>query len=279
MKIVSTIAEVRDARRGFPTLGLVPTMGFLHEGHLSLVRRAKAECGAVAASLFVNPTQFGPNEDFDRYPRARERDLTLLESSGCDLVFIPEVSEIYPADFDTKITVGGVSQGLEGAVRPGHFEGVATVVAKLLNIFQPDRAYFGQKDAQQAAVIRKLVRDLDMPVSVVICDIVREADGLAMSSRNAYLTPEERARATILNRALRSAEAVFQAGEHSADALRATLSATLATDSAATVDYVSVADPQTLSELDEIGPSGALMSLAVRIGTTRLLDNLVLRQG
>ena len=276
MKIVSTIAEVRDVRRAFPTLGLVPTMGFLHEGHLSLVRRAKAECGAVAASLFVNPTQFGPNEDFARYPRARERDLALLENADCDLVFIPEVSEIYPADFDTKITVGGVSQGLEGAVRPGHFEGVATVVAKLFNIFQPTRAYFGQKDAQQAAVIRQLVRDLDMPVTVMICDIVREADGLAMSSRNAYLSPEDRARATILIRSLRAAEAAYDAGERRAEALRGIMGDALAADPSAQADYVSVADPDTLQELEIIGRSGALMSLAVRIGTTRLLDNLIL---
>ncbi len=276
MKILLTVAEVRAARSDYSNLGLVPTMGFLHEGHLSLVRRAKTECSAVVASLFVNPTQFGPNEDFDRYPRARERDLTLLESSGCDLVFIPEVSEIYPADFDTKITVGGVSQGLEGAIRPGHFEGVATVVAKLLNIFQPVSAYFGQKDAQQAAVIRKLVRDLDMPVSVVICDIVREADGLAMSSRNAYLSPDERTRATILIRSLRAAEAAYDAGERRAEALRGIMGDALAADPSAQADYVSVADPDTLQELEIIGRSGALMSLAVRIGTTRLLDNLIL---
>ena len=275
MNVVSTISEVRAARRATPALGLVPTMGFLHEGHLSLVRRARAECGAVAVSLFVNPTQFGPNEDFARYPRARERDLALLEAEGCDLVFIPEVSEIYPTGFDTRINVGGVSQGLEGAVRPGHFEGVATVVAKLLNIFQPDRAYFGQKDAQQAAVIRKLVRDLDLPVSIVICDIVREPDGLAMSSRNAYLSRDERHRATLLIRALRSAEAAFEAGERKATVLRATLTATLASDPAAAIDYVSVADPLTLQELDEVGAAGALMSLAVLIGATRLIDNLV----
>lgn len=275
MNVVSTVAEVRAARRITPVLGLVPTMGFLHEGHLSLVRRAKAECGAVAVSLFVNPTQFGPNEDFARYPRARERDLALLEAQDCDLVFIPEVSEIYPTGFDTKINVGGVSQGLEGAVRPGHFEGVATVVAKLLNIFQPDGAYFGQKDAQQAAVIRKLVRDLDLPVSVVICDIVREPDGLAMSSRNAYLSRDERQRATLLIRALRSAEAAFEAGERQVTVLRATLIAILASDPAAAIDYVSVADPLTLQEIDEVGAAGALMSLAVRIGATRLIDNLV----
>jgi pantoate--beta-alanine ligase len=248
-------------------------MGFLHAGHLSLVRRAKAECGAAAASLFVNPTQFAPHEDFDRYPRARERDLAMLEAAGCDFVFAPEVVEMYPDGFDTKIHVGGVSEGLEGAARPGHFAGVATVVAKLFNIVQPTAAYFGQKDAQQCAVIRKLVRDLDMPVEVVICETVREPDGLAMSSRNAYLSPEDRAKAVVLIRALRAAAV---ADTRKAEHLRQTMRDILEAEPACKPEYVSVADPVTLAELDEIGPGGALLSIATRFAGARLIDNVVI---
>ncbi|OXE36268.1 MAG: pantoate--beta-alanine ligase [Phenylobacterium zucineum] len=273
MRVISTIAEVRAARMAMPMLGLVPTMGFLHPGHLSLVKRAKSECGLVAASIFVNPTQFGPNEDFGRYPRARERDLALLEAEDCDLVFTPDVTEIYPAGFDARIDIGGVTEGLEGAVRPGHFTGVATVVAKLFNIFQPTRAYFGQKDAQQCAVIRKLVRDLDMPLEVVVCETVREVDGLAMSSRNAYLSPAERAKATILIRALRAAAA---SGDRDAEALRRLMRDTIHTEPLAQLDYVSVADPDTLEELNHLGEGGALLSLAVRVSGTRLIDNLII---
>ncbi len=275
MRVCATIAEVRAARSAFPTLGLVPTMGFLHEGHLSLVKAALADNDAAAASLFVNPTQFGPNEDFGRYPRARERDLALLEAAGCALVFAPEVSEMYPDGFDTRIEIGGVTEGLEGAVRPGHFAGVATVVAKLFNIVQPTRAYFGQKDAQQVAVIRKLVRDLDMPLQVVVRPTVREADGLAMSSRNTYLTPEQRQDGLALWRALTTAKALYEGGERSADKLRAAMAAPIAAIGAE-ADYLSVADPLTLHELETIGTNGALLSLAVRIGTTRLIDNILL---
>lgn len=275
MQVCATIAEVRAARAAFPTLGLVPTMGFLHEGHLSLVRAALADNEAAAASLFVNPTQFGPNEDFGRYPRARERDLALLEEAGCALVFAPEVSEMYPEGFDTRIEIGGVTEGLEGAVRPGHFAGVATVVAKLFNIVQPTRAYFGQKDAQQVAVIRKLVRDLDMPLEVVVSPTVREADGLAMSSRNSYLTPEQRRDGLALWRALSAARTLYEGGERSADKLRAAMAAPIA-EIGADADYLSVADPLTLRELEAVGANGALLSLAVRIGTTRLIDNILL---
>ena len=274
MKVCATIAEVRAARPAFPSLGLVPTMGFLHEGHLSLVRAARANNAGVAASLFVNPTQFGPNEDFGRYPRARDRDLAMLEAAGCDLVFVPEVAEIYPEGFDTRIEIGGVTSGLEGAVRPGHFAGVATVVAKLFNITTPTRAYFGQKDAQQVAVIRKLVKDLDMPVEVVVQPTVREADGLAMSSRNAYLDATERQDALALWRALCAAQVLFENGERSADGLRAAMAAPIAAIGAAP-DYLSVADPLTLQELETVGPDGALLSLAVRIGATRLIDNIL----
>ncbi|MBU0725478.1 MAG: pantoate--beta-alanine ligase [Alphaproteobacteria bacterium] len=277
MEIARSIAEFRALRATVPTLGLVPTMGFLHEGHLSLVRRARSECGAAAATIFVNPTQFAANEDFSSYPRALERDLDLLRAEGCAFAFVPSGPEVmYPAGFDTRIEIGGVTGMLEGAVRPGHFDGVATVVAKLLNITQPTRAYFGQKDAQQCVVVRKLVRDLDMPVEIVVCRTVRTEDGLAMSSRNAYLSPPERQAALVVIRALRAAEADFTAGQRDAGALRATMREVLSGEALAAIDYVSAAHPETLAELDEVGAEGALLSLAVRIGKTRLLDNLVL---
>ncbi len=278
MQVLSTVAAFRAARRKVGTLGLVPTMGFLHRGHLSLVERALAECGTAAASIFVNPIQFGPHEDLGRYPRDLPRDLRLLEQAGASLVFVPDASEIYPPGFATRIEVGPVAEPLEGAVRPGHFAGVATVVAKLLNIVQPDRAYFGQKDAQQSAVIRQLVRDLDLPVAVVVGDTVRDRDGLALSSRNSYLTPEQRARAPVLHRALLAADALFQAGERDAGALRDAVRVRLAPDAGLSVDYVSVADPDTMRELDRIGDR-ALLSLAVRLGRTRLIDNLLLAAG
>jgi pantoate--beta-alanine ligase len=273
VKVCKTIAEFRAARAALPALGVVPTMGFLHEGHLSLVRRAKAECGAAAVTIFVNPTQFAPHEDFGRYPRALARDLEQVEAAGADLVFTPEVGEIYPEGYNVRVEVGGVTERLEGAVRPIHFTGVATVVAKLFNITQPTRAYFGQKDAQQCVVIRKLVRDLNFPCEVVICPTVREADGLAMSSRNAYLDPEQRARAGVLYRALSAAADRYAAGERNAEALRAVIHLTLAQVETTGVDYVSVADPDTLEELDQV-TTGALISLAVRFGATRLIDNI-----
>ena len=275
MQVLQTIAEVRGARRGLGDLGLVPTMGYLHAGHLSLVERAKAECAAVAVSIFVNPTQFGPNEDLSRYPRDLPRDLQMLEAAGVDLVFAPEPSEIYPPGFATEIRVGGVTDVLEGAVRPGHFAGVATVVAKLFNIVQPTRAYFGQKDAQQSVVIRKLVRDLDLPVEIVVAPTVREADGLALSSRNSYLTPEQRAAAPTIFRALTAARMLFDGGERDAEALRQAMRATIAAQPDMRIDYVSVADPQTLQELSRVDRA-ALASMAVRLGATRLIDNLLL---
>jgi len=275
MQVVETIAAMRGARRGFEGLGFVPTMGFLHQGHLSLVARAKAECGAAAVSIFVNPTQFGPNEDLARYPRDLPRDLALLREAGADVVFTPQPAEIYPPGFATAIDVGPVADPLEGASRPGHFSGVATVVAKLFNIVQPTRAYFGQKDAQQTVVIRRMARDLDMPLEVVVAPTVREGDGLAMSSRNTYLSPEQRGAATVLFRALAEAERRFAAGERDGEALRRAMLAVLAQEPAAQVDYVSVADPDTLEELQRI-ERGALASMAVRIGATRLIDNLLL---
>lgn len=276
MQTVKTIAEVRQIRKSLTgTWGLVPTMGYLHEGHLSLCRRAQAECDHVAVSIFVNPTQFGPTEDLARYPRDLPRDLALLETVGVDLVFAPEPDEIYPPGFQTYVTVEQVAQPLEGAARPGHFRGVATVVAKLFNIFQPDKAYFGQKDAQQVVVIRQMARDLDLPLEIVVCPTVREADGLAMSSRNTYLTPPERQAATVLYRALCAAQAAWQAGERNGDALRQAMRDVLATEPLARPEYVSAADPVTLAEL-EVAERGVLLSMAVRIGTTRLIDNFLL---
>nr|MEA2799854.1 pantoate--beta-alanine ligase [Phenylobacterium sp.] len=275
MKVIHTIAEMRAARAGVADLGLVPTMGYLHEGHLSLVARAKAESSAVAVSIFVNPTQFGPKEDLSRYPRDVPRDLGLLEAAGADIAFVPEAAEMYPPGFDATIEVGGVTDVLEGAVRPGHFAGVATVVAKLFNIIQPTRAYFGQKDAQQSVVIHKLVRDLDLPVEVVVAPTVREADGLALSSRNSYLTPEQRSAAPTIYRALSEARRRFDAGERDGDALREAMRRTITAEPLMQVDYVSVADPLTLRELATV-EGQALASMAVRLGTTRLIDNLAL---
>ncbi|WP_296816408.1 pantoate--beta-alanine ligase [Brevundimonas sp.] len=276
MKVLTTRAEVREARQAFGRLGFVPTMGYLHEGHLSLVRAARARMGAVAVSIFVNPTQFAPTDDLARYPRDLERDLALLKAAGCDLVFTPGVEEIYPAGFSTRVEVDGVTAPLEGAVRPGHFSGVATVVLKLFNIVRPDAAWFGQKDAQQCAVLRRMAADLDLPVEVIVAPTVREPDGLAMSSRNVYLAPPERAAAVVLIRALRAAEAAFETGERNADRLREVMSDVLAAEPLARPDYVSIANPDTLAELETVDARGALASLAVRIGSTRLIDNLLL---
>jgi pantoate--beta-alanine ligase len=275
MQVLRTVAEMRAARAGYSDVGFVPTMGYLHAGHMSLVARAKAECATVGASIFVNPTQFGPNEDLSRYPRDMPRDLGLLEAAGVDFVFAPEPAEMYPPGFDLSIAVGGVTGVLEGAVRPGHFAGVATVVAKLFNIIQPTRAYFGQKDAQQSVVIRKLVRDLNIPVEVVVAPTVREADGLALSSRNSYLTPEQRVVAPVIFRALSEAKRRFDAGERDAGVLRDATRDTIAAEPQMRLDYVSAADPLTLRELETVERQ-ALVSVAVRLGATRLIDNLIL---
>jgi pantoate--beta-alanine ligase len=276
MKTVETISAVRSWRRSLRgSVGLVPTMGALHQGHLSLVRRARAECDHVAASLFVNPTQFGPREDLSRYPRDLPRDRRLLEETGCDLLFAPSPAEMYPEGFDTRVEPGAVAAPLEGERRPGHFAGVATVVLKLFHVFEPTRAYFGQKDAQQLAVIRKMAKDLDVNVELVACDTVREPDGLALSSRNAYLSPEERAAAPVVYHALEAARKRFDAGERDAASLREAMLEVLAAEPLAKPDYVSVADPLTLRELER-AEEGALVSLAVRFGGTRLIDNVVL---
>ena len=275
MKVLESLGELRQTRASLPEpVGLVPTMGFLHDGHLSLVEKARQECRTVAVSIFVNPTQFGPTEDLAAYPRDLPRDLASLEAAGVDLVWTPAPEVIYPSGFQTWVTVEGVSQGLEGERRPGHFRGVATIVTKLLHVFQPQRAYFGQKDAQQAAVIRRLTADLDFPTEIVVCPTVREPDGLAMSSRNTYLDPDERRAATVLYRALEAGRRGYAAGERDADRLRQILQAVLAQEPRAEVQYVSAADPDTLQELH--GPvESALLSLAVFIGKTRLIDNVV----
>ncbi len=272
---VTSTAELRAARSRLPQpFGLVPTMGYLHEGHLSLARRARAECASVGVSIFVNPAQFGPKEDLAAYPRDQDRDLHLLGSVGVDLVWSPTSDELYPPGFETWVSVEGLSRPLEGARRPGHFRGVATIVTKLYNALQPQRAYFGQKDAQQVAVLKRMTRDLDFPVEVIVCPTVREADGLAMSSRNAYLDPAERRAAPVLYRALEAARRAFEAGETEAESLRGLMRRVLAGEPLAHPDYVSAADPDTLGEID--GPvHRALLSMAVHIGKTALIDNLV----
>jgi len=275
MQLVATVAEMRRLRAQMTgSVGLVATMGYLHEGHLSLVRRARADNQQVVVTIFVNPTQFGPQEDYQHYPRDPERDLRLLEQEGADAVFMPSVEEMYPQGFDAWVEVDQSLTGrLEGAFRPGHFRGVTTVVAKLFNIVQAQRAYFGQKDGQQLAVIRKMVADLNMGVEIVGMPTVREPDGLAMSSRNIYLSPKERRAATVLWRSLCRARELFDGGERRAEVIRGEMQAVLASEPLARVEYVSVADAETLAELEAID-GAALVSLAVCIGSTRLIDNI-----
>ena len=275
MRIVRTIAEVRAARATLGRLGFVPTMGALLAGHMSLVALAAERCDAVATSIFVNPTQFAPHEDLATYPRPIEADLAKLEAANVALVFLPAPETVYPAGFDTRIEVGAIADRLEGAVRPGHFSGVATVVAKLFNIMAPDIAFFGQKDVQQTRVIMQLVRDIDLPVEIAIGPTVREPDGLALSSRNIYLGAAERAQAPALYRGLRAAENAYAGGTCDAATLRQLIEAPIQ-QTVGVIDYVSIADPDTLAELEVIGPKGAILSLAVRFGTTRLLDNVIL---
>ncbi len=276
MQVLTTIAEVRAARRDITgSVGLVPTMGALHEGHLSLVRQARAANQCVLVSIFVNPTQFAPGEDFTRYPRDTERDLELLRAENVDIVFMPGPDEIYPQGFDTSVDVGGVANLLEGVSRPGHFLGVATVVLKLLNIVQPTRAYFGQKDAQQLVVVRKLVRDLDLDMEIVAVETLREPDGLAMSSRNTYLSATEREAAPVLWNALSLATEMWTRGARDAEAFRSRMRELIGEEELARLDYVSVADPVTLQEVERI-QGVVLVSLAVHIGRTRLIDNVTL---
>lgn len=275
MKVEVAIAEVRKSRAALPNpFGFVPTMGYLHEGHLSLVRRARNECPSVGVSIFVNPPQFSENEDLSAYPRDLDRDLRLLEAEGVDLVWTPASDDMYPEGFQTWVTVEQLSQPLEGLHRQSHFRGVATVVAKLFNAIRPDKAYFGQKDAQQVVVIQRMTEDLNFPLEVVVCPTIREPDGLAMSSRNTYLDPKQREAATVIYRSLTTAFQSFEAGERDAEVLRTRMSDVLSTEPLAQPQYVSVADPDTLEELN--GPiERALFSMAVYMGKTRLIDNMV----
>ncbi len=276
MQTAITLFEVRSARATLAEpVGLVPTMGSLHEGHLSLVRRARAECASVAVSIFVNPSQFGPDEDLSSYPRDLARDLYLLKAENIDLVWMPSPEVMYPSGFQTWVTVEEVARLLEGAMRPGHFRGVATVVAKLFNAVRPQSAYFGQKDAQQVAVVRQMARDLDFPLDVIVCPIVRDLDGLALSSRNAFLDSKQREAAPVLYRALVAAGTAFESGERSAERLRKIVAETIADEPRVRLQYVSCAHPDTLQELETI-TGNALLSLAAFVGQTRLIDNLVL---
>jgi len=276
MKIIETIDEMRRLRQQLAEpVGFVPTMGYLHEGHLSLVRRAVSENPSTVVSIFVNPAQFAPHEDFSTYPCDTKRDLSLLEKEKTDIVFMPSTAETYPPQFDSWVEVGKVTKRLEGASRPVFFQGVTTIVAKLFNIVQPTRAYFGQKDAQQAIVVKKMVADLNMNLEIVTLPTVREPDGLAMSSRNAYLDPEQRRASTVLYRALTLAQRLWLQGERDAEHLRQQMTDLIQKQPLATIDYVSIADAETLDELDTVEPP-ALASLAVKIGKTRLIDNVVL---
>jgi pantoate--beta-alanine ligase len=276
MQIIETVAEMKEIRHSLKgSVGLFPTMGYLHEGHLSLARRSRQENDYTLTSLFVNPTQFGPHEDFDRYPRDYPRDFALLEKEGVDYCFLPSVKEMYPEEYNTWVEVKGVTDRLECAIRPGHFRGVATVVNKIFNILEPQRAYFGQKDAQQCVVIKKMVADLNMNVSIVICPTVREPDGLAMSSRNVYLSPAERAQAPVLYRALSTAHVLWAEGEKDSHRLRELMTETIRQQPLANIEYISIAGALTLDELEKVEPP-AIFSLAVRFGRTRLIDNILI---
>ncbi|NWF64293.1 MAG: pantoate--beta-alanine ligase [Chloroflexi bacterium] len=276
MDVLSSLSDLRTARLSLNgTVGLVPTMGYLHEGHLSLVARAKAETQHVIVTIFVNPTQFGANEDLSKYPRDLERDLNLLRPLGVDVVWTPTAEIMYPPGYQTWVEVEALTRPLEGAMRPGHFRGVTTVVAKLFNATQPAKAYFGQKDAQQAAVIRRMVTDLNFPLEVIVCPTRREADGLAMSSRNTYLSEVERKAATVLFRALSAAKDLYENGERDAEKLRGKMKEALASEPLASMQYVSCADYDSLQELDVV-TGKALLSMAAYFGKTRLIDNFVL---
>jgi pantoate--beta-alanine ligase len=276
MIIAVTLEELFDSRPSLDgPVGLVPTMGYLHQGHLSLVRQAKIECASIIASIFVNPTQFGPNEDLSKYPRNIERDLHLLEEAGADVVWMPTPEGMYPPGYQTWVEVETLTKPLEGSMRPGHFRGVTTIVSKLFNATRPDKAYFGQKDAQQAAVIRQMARDLSYPLDIVVCPTLREPDGLAMSSRNSYLNPEQRQAATVLYRALSAAKTAFESGERDAEKLRQKVKDVVDAEPQAQLHYVSCADYDMLAELETVY-SKALLSMAVFLGKTRLIDNFIL---
>jgi pantoate--beta-alanine ligase len=279
VKQLSTIAAMKAACREFArngkTLGFVPTMGALHAGHLSLVRASKSRCHATGVSIFVNPLQFGPTEDLSRYPRPLERDIGMLEQAGVDLVFLPSVEEMYPPGAKTRVIVEELSNRLDGQSRPGHFNGVTTVVCKLFEIVRPDVAFFGQKDAAQVAVLRKMVRDLDMDVELIVCPIVREKDGLAMSSRNAYLTPEQRQQALVLHRALMRVQTAADRGERNAAKLLQIGEQVIAEEPGVRLDYFAIVDSETLDPVLDTS-RGALVAVAAYVGTTRLIDNILL---
>jgi pantoate--beta-alanine ligase len=276
---IETIAGMksacRAATRAGQSLGLVPTMGALHAGHLSLVRASKSQCDVTSVSIFVNPLQFGPTEDLDKYPRTLERDKALLSEHGVDFVYVPTVAEMYPPGAQTYVEVSDLSSKLDGGSRPGHFRGVSTVVCKLFEIVRPDRAFFGQKDAAQVALLRKMVRDLDMDVQIVVCPIVRESDGLAMSSRNAYLNPEQRKQGLVLSRSLQQVKTAVDAGEHDAAKLAEIGTQAIASEPAAKLDYFAIINPDTLDPVDKVS-KGTLIAVAAWVGTTRLIDNLIL---
>jgi len=268
----------RAARHDGKRLGFVPTMGALHEGHLSLVRAAKAACDVVVASIFVNPTQFGPNEDLAEYPRSFDRDRELLEKEGVDVLFAPSVEEMYPAGAVTWVTVEELSGKLDGASRPGHFRGVTTVVSKLFHVVEPDVAFFGQKDAAQVAIIRRMVRDLKLPVEIAVCPIVRESDGLAMSSRNTYLDPQQRKQALVLHRSLMHVKKLVDEGERKAAKLIAAAREEFGREPAVRLDYFEIVDAESLDPVEDVS-KGGLVAVAAYVGPTRLIDNLVLREG
>lgn len=276
MQVARSVAEMKRLRRECAgSVGLVPTMGYLHEGHLELARRAKSENAVAVATIFVNPTQFGPKEDFKSYPRDLDRDLALLKKAGAGIVFVPEDGEMYPAGYETWVEVRGITAKLEGKSRPTHFQGVTTVCNKLFNITEPHRAYFGQKDAQQAIVIQKMVADLNMNLEIVVCPTIRESDGLAMSSRNTYLTKEERPSAAVLYKSLCLARDMYEKGERDAAKMRQAMHGLITGEPAAKIDYISIADAASLDEVDIIG-GRVLVSLAVRLGKPRLIDNIFL---
>ncbi len=278
MDVAETIAGVRQhvaaARRRGQRTGLVPTMGALHEGHLSLIRAAREDCSYVVVSIFVNPTQFAPGEDYRQYPRTPQPDLAACRGAGVDLVFAPSVDEMYDPHELTTVHVGGLTEGLCGGHRPGHFDGVTTVVAKLFSIVQPDVAYFGQKDAQQAVVIKKMVADLKFPIEIIVCPTVRDPDGLAISSRNAYLSPEQRRQALVLYQALQMAQREILAGQSEPDTVIRAMRDRITAAGACTIDYIEITDPDTLKPLDSIR-GAALIALAVQIGPARLIDNVL----
>lgn len=280
MNTIAVIQEIRDylqsVREG-NSVGFVPTMGYLHEGHLSLIRKAKSECDVVVVSIFVNPTQFAPNEDFSRYPRDLERDAALAQSVGCDVLFVPSVEEMYPPDFSSAVVVEHLSSVLEGKFRPTHFKGVTTVVLKLLNIVQPDVAYFGQKDAQQAIIIKRMVTDLNVPVRIDVVPTVREADGLAMSSRNIYLNGEERKKAVVLYQSLKLAQTMIHTGERNCANILSAMQRLIQSQHPTQIDYIDIVDAKTLKSKTELHDNDTvLIPLAVRFGTTRLIDNIMI---